>query len=271
MMKLSNRGLLCAAALLMLLAMVAVAGCSGDAAEDPDEVNEPASEPEDDPEEEEEPKEDEQDPHTPSLGEGEWTELGDPWAMVDKFTLLQWQTTGGIDDDADTFTWGLRNEGHEVVEDQDATKIVLYAEDDESILWLGEEPGDWVRVKMRGETFTGEEAEMFGGMAMMGPFASLMFFNQQEMLEVLTGTRDRAYFTWEVVSEESETIGDGSFDVTRVSIMPDDTAGLQEVKMELAMADIDGSLMIIDWLTYAKDLEGNEEYHRLEVVDLARH
>lgn len=216
-----------------------------------------------------EPKTAERDPEAPSIGEGGWFQFGDLWAMSERFSRVEWHTYESHD--AAPSVWGIRVDGPEVVQQQDTLKVVLYDGDgNEGVLWLGEEPGDYIKVRTRGQEYTGEMAEMFGGSMMMGPLGGLLWINQDDLFRTFLGMGGGS-IDWEIESEGREQIGDAQFDVTRIQLTPRDATGLKETELETAIARLDSDYMIVEWTSYLVDYDGEDSYFQLSVMKMVGH
>ena len=251
--------------LIISLAVVLFAGCGRSADPDPTDNGAPADpDPDPDPGDEK----DEPDPELPSIGDGDWIWLGEPWQMSQDFSLVQWELYEGSDEDplgVVTSTY----EGTEVIDGIETSRILLEVGDRDYTLWIDDD-GEYVQSEALGQLWTGEAAETGSSMGLLGALGPFAFVNQDAIMEVFTGRR-RGYFTWEVTSEQHESIGNEQYLVTRIDMVPENAMGAKKLDMSVAIAHVDGRYMIVEWSQYIMDQEDNEEAFIVKVVDMVRH
>ncbi len=229
---------------IMMVLLLAIAGCgrspADDTVEDPDPVEQPGDDPTDTGDE---PGEED----APSLVLDNWLNPADMSSLVDRFQELSW-TWAAIDSvqGEESVTVHYRLSGQEQVGGQDALRADLEVDGDTWSLWVNE-AGAVIQTEVEGEIMAGEMASfMFQTMTMVlfWPFAML---DQFDMTEALVG--DDPGLTTNLLGTTRERMGDREIDVHRleVSIGPPHTSDGEVATVAWAIGDFGDFQMLIEW------------------------
>ncbi len=198
-------------------------------------------------EEDEEEKTDQEGQEEPEIAVDDWrnpTELNEFIAM---FERLEWSWKDVRDEgDAARQTAIYEYRGTEEIDGEDTTKVFIGVDDDDLILWLGEDE-EVVQAEVNGDRVPSEIAagQLVGTIqGAFWPFTIVDQLNPQDMF-----TDDEFGLEWTVLGTTDETIGQMQAEVTRVQVEigPPLVDEDDEIKAEWGIGDFGDFQMLVYW------------------------